>query len=251
MPSFQTNRSRPRRLSDPDDEYAADRFAEILATPDHDLDWRQYRALLGPYSTAGTYEEVVYFLPLAFDYVLRHDGDALDLITSLVWFSSQYETNLRQDRLHNSVRDRLRICLAHWTRDLQIIHFDREACRQKGWGLQYNDYVVHSEVVCQCNEDLVRFKDHADLALEFTKSLADHQQDKTKASWFLHYSAARFDAYTPPNDKQIRAILEDRSLLLGAASFVSSQFTGEERQSTYWNDLFLKLELWDFVGNTP
>ncbi len=250
MPSFQANRSRPRSLSDPDEECGADRIAEILATPDNDLDWRQYRALLGPYSTAGTYEEVVYFLPLAFDYVLHHDEGALDLVTSLVWFSSQYETSLRRDRLHNCVRDSLRFCLAQWTSDFQIIHFDREACAQKGWGLQYSDYVVHSEVICQCNEDLVRFKAHADLALEFTNSLADHQQNKAKASWFLHYSAARFEVYTPPEDRQIRAILENRNLLLSAASFTCSQLTNEERHSTYWNDLFLKLELWEFFGDT-
>ena len=220
-----------------------------MATPDAKLQWHHYRWLLGPYSTAGTYEEVLYFLPLAFDHVIAHDESALDLITSVVWFTSEYDERLRHDRLRNAVRDRLRDCLSHWTSEFRIIHFDREACREKGWEVLDSNAVTHSQLVCMCTEELVRFKNHADLAVEFTKSLAEHGGDGVKAAWFLEYSRSRFAAHTPPDDEQILRLLTDRKLLESAADVVRDKQVGRGHSPTYWRDTYCQLELWDYASD--
>ena len=128
---------RPRSLSNPFHYRTPDHLASVLATSDRDLKWHDFRCLLGPFSPAGTYEESAYFLPFAFDYILTHDEDALDLVTSLVWFASEYAPQLEHDGALDAVRAKLKQCLDHWTADFIIKHYDHDACRDKGWQLEY------------------------------------------------------------------------------------------------------------------
>jgi hypothetical protein len=244
MATLDVKRPRPRQLSNPDGEFGPDTIAEILDAPDAHLQWRHFQSLLGPYFTAGTYEEVLYFLPKAFDYILAHDDDSLELVTSLIWFVSIFDEQLRHERLRNATRDRLRDCLSHWTAEFTVVHFDLDACRQKGWGIAYDDCVKNCEVICEGTCDLVRFKQHADLAVEFVQSLAYHAGNDVKAAWFLEYSRSRFDVYTPPDDAQIRELLMDRELLESAAEVVRKQRVVSDPSPTYWRDTFFELGMY-------
>jgi hypothetical protein len=138
---------RPRSLSDPYRDYTPDHLAALLATPDEDLTCHDFQCLLGPFLPAGTYEESAYFLPLAFDYILAHDDDALDLVTSLVWFASQFALQLQRDRVLDAARTSLKSSLDYWTSGFTILHFDRDACRAKGWSREYRDLIRHSETI--------------------------------------------------------------------------------------------------------
>lgn len=102
---------RPGKLSNPFYEYPPEFLEEWISKPDAEFTSWDFRCLLGPLP-AGTYEEAAYFYPLAFDYILAHDKDSFDLVTSLVWFASEYRGHLRGDGVLDSVRDRLVECLA-------------------------------------------------------------------------------------------------------------------------------------------
>lgn len=234
---------RPSRLSDPHNDFTDERLCLILATPDDRLQWNDFRDLLGPFLPAGTYDEVVYFLPLAFNFMAEHDEDVLDLVTSVVWFASEYSDRLREDGLISVTRRNLSACLDHWTASFDVVHFDREGCRSKGWNIEYSDYVRHSEVVCETTCDLVRFIAHQDLAELFAWSLAHHGGDAVKAAWFIEYTRARTDVYQPPEHPPIQELLQDRDLLLAAADVVRKEMVNVERSPTYWNDTFSTLGL--------
>jgi len=109
-PFFHVPYSRPKSLSDPHHDNFKYELKELLTAPDESLNFSQFRSLLGPYLPAGTYEETCYFLPLPFTYILTHDDDALRLVTTLVWYCSEYADKLRSDRILEDARQGIRKC---------------------------------------------------------------------------------------------------------------------------------------------
>jgi len=241
--SMKMRRGRPKTLSDPYHDFTEDGIREILSTPDDRFEWHHYQSVLGPFLPAGTYDESVYFLPGAFDFILRHDDDALDLITALVWFASEYSDRLADDGLLDAVRHNLLACFQHWTAHFVVIHFDEEGCRKKGWGLKHFDYVYNIEAVCEGSCDLVRFETHRDLAESFFASLADFGDDPIKAAWFLECARSRGDVRFPPRHPSIQNLLANDHLLHGAAKLVLAKLVPDEKSPTYWTDTFEVLGL--------
>lgn len=243
--SFRVKYPRPKKLSDPHSDFTPMLLDEILSTPDKQLYLRHYKNLLGPFLPAGKYEESVYFLPSAFRYLLTHEADALELGTSLIWFSSEYASKLEKDKLLDTVRDCIHELLDYWTRKFIVIHFDKAACREKGWGDYYFDYVENSEAVTQATADLVRFEKHADLAEKFIWDLAlNDENDPIKAAWFLEYSRNRIRAaYRPPDYEPIQYLINDIDSLNRAAKVVTEKLILTEPSTTYWRDIFDKLNL--------
>lgn len=107
-PIFYVPYPRPKSLSDPFHDNFCSTLEQLLNTPDENLDSSDFRILLGPYLPPGTYEETCYFSPLAFQYILTHDDDDLGLITSLVWYCSEYVWRLRADKIVNDARSAIR-----------------------------------------------------------------------------------------------------------------------------------------------
>ncbi len=239
---FTSWRPRPLRFSDPFKDFTPDQLKELLATPDESMGWRDYWNILG-FLPAGNYDESVYFLPLAFDYVLARDEDALDLVTPLVWFISEHVAELETDGRLNAARAMLTRCLRHWTRKFDVIHFDEDACRVKGWRLAYFDYVEGVEVVCECLTDMVRYRAHCDLAENLIRDLSSHLDRPLEASWFLELARANTDVRHPPNHPPIQSLLQSRVLLRQAANTVTENCLRDERSPTYWNDTFSTLNL--------
>jgi hypothetical protein len=75
--ALQRKHPRPKRLSDPFHDNTPESLRELLSKSDTDMRWADFACLLGPHLPAGTYEEVAYFLPLAFDYIGANEKDAL------------------------------------------------------------------------------------------------------------------------------------------------------------------------------
>ena len=94
---------------------------------------------------------------------------------------------------------------------------------------------------CHRRTDLVRFETLSSLAVDFTKSLAHHNRDITKASWFIEYSRARFDVYTPPDIPEMQTLLSDENLLNEAYALIWPEV--REYKLTYWRDTFSKIGL--------
>jgi len=232
---------RPTHLSDPFQEFAEEYLCEVLAKPDRTLEWSDYQNLLGPFLPAGTYEESVYFLPLAFEFTLTHPEDEIDLVSSLVWFSSEYAARLAEDGLLESARKRLRACFDYWTADFHVVHYDLAACRQKLWSIDHNDIVDHSQVVQEGMGDLVRFKAHRDLAESFYRSIAYHQGDPIRAAWFLELARLQVEGFKSPKDPVIQGLLTDPDLLTAAGAVVIDKLLPHEPSPTYWKDAFATL----------
>ena len=102
---------RPASLSDPFHDFTSEMLEKILQTPDSEMTWWHYQQILGPFLPAGNYEEAAYFLPRAFDHILSHDDNSLDLVTSLAWFISEYRPRLEEDGAIEAARDLMRRCL--------------------------------------------------------------------------------------------------------------------------------------------
>lgn len=215
-----------------------------MATPDEQFERRHFTQLLGPHLPAGTYDESIYFLPGAFRYLLTHDADALDLITPIIGFISQNKKHLIEDGLWDTVRDCIRECLAYWTSKFQVIHYDKQACRAKGWGISYADLVKNSEFITMAVSDLVQFGTNADLAEEFIRDLALAISNPVKSAWFLELSCSQYrPAYYLPDYGTILDLINDAELLLKAAVLVEEQVIPDEPSPTYWNDTFEMLGL--------
>jgi hypothetical protein len=232
---------RPKKLSDPYNDFDPDSLGFLLKKNDDEFWWSEYSALFGPHLPAGTYEELMYFLPKAFTHLKENEKDALDLVTAIFGFCSKNLERLQKDGLDLLIKEKITDCLEYWVRDFRIEHFDRQMCKAKGWGLNYFDYVYNTDTICEALTDLVRFETLKSLAIEFVKTLAFHDGNIIKASWFLELSRTRFDTYNSPDCSEIQHFLSDEGLLLEAYAVVWPE--AEDYKLTYWRDTFMKLGL--------
>jgi hypothetical protein len=233
---------RPQSLSDPFHDNTSDSRRQLLSKADDALRWDDFKSLLGPHLPAGTYEEVVYFLPLAFDYIRANKSDALDLCSSLIWFCSEYASQLASDKVLEPARSELRDLLRDWTSRFVIIHFDKSACMAKGWRLQYCDLVEMSETVCEMLCDLVEYARHADIAERFICDLLDFGTNPFAAAWLLELIRSREAvAYRPPLMPRLEEAAIDHGLLRTAYELAQTDREIRESSPTYWRDTISKL----------
>jgi hypothetical protein len=238
---------RPKSLSDPFQDNAPVHLRSLLAKADAELRWSDFVTLLGPYMPAGTYEEVAYFLPLAFDYVRVHPDDALELCTSLVWFCSEYAENLAVDGAEKTAESELHSLLLEWTSRFEIVHCDRQVCVSKGWQLEYFDYVRKSETICETLGDLVRFGRLTHLAERYVAELVDFKEDAIKAAWLLDLirSQSQAVAYRPPELATLTEAANDPRLLQSAFRVAHADPQLREDSRTYWRDMKAVLAIAD------
>lgn len=120
------------------------------------------------------------------------------------------------------------------TQDFVIRHYNKEGCQQKGWGLDYFDYVVGSESVNEFLSDLWRFEVHRQLVIDFIDDISEFNNDLNKCGWFVELSRSRYDVYKPPNDERIVSVLSDTGKLEDALNLVITMGI----EGTYWDDTF-------------
>ena len=240
---FRVKYPRPVKLPDQNYDYSSQAYDTILATPDNELGLQDYKALLRSFFPAGTYEELVYFLPGVFRYFLAHEDQALDLFPALIRFVCEFKARLKQDEYLAEVRACLRECLDYLTRDFRVIHFDNSAYRKKGSRAKYFDYVENADAVAKATCELTECEGYEDVAVEFVRDLAYHGNNSTKAAWFLEYTRSKHDIYHPPDYEPITGLINDRMLLKRAAELVSEQRVPNEPSPTYWRDTFKSLNI--------
>ncbi len=148
--------------------------------------WLDLSRLFGPLS-AGTFEEAVYFLPLALRHMQERRDGFIEFITGLVYWVSRHHDDLAALRADKVVSAELRATLDAWTAHFRVDHYDRDACRSKGWVLEYDDIVEDSQWVAETVHALVSEEAYASVALEFVADLAE-SSSPTRAAWFLEFA---------------------------------------------------------------
>lgn len=248
-----TVRPRPTKLSDPFWDFTEELLEELLNTPDNEMNWRHYQNFLGPHLPAGTYDEVVYFLPRAFDYMVAcimkaHDFDwenyqppnneILEYVPrAIVGFCSHHAEELQSDGILPHVREAIRECLRLWITKFEVVHRPLPES-----GVRYFDYVIQSEDVNDFVENLIEFKRHGDLVVEFLEELANHEGNTTRAAWFLEIARSRRSdtVYTyTQHYAPAASLMFNRELIESAASMVRNMPTPSP---TYWPDTFKTLD---------
>ncbi|MBC7813930.1 MAG: hypothetical protein H7175_22440 [Burkholderiales bacterium] len=221
--NFRVKYPRPKKLSDPFRDFSGDTLAKLLATPDDELSNVQYRLLFGPHLPAGTYEEIVYFVPGAFRYLLEK-ADSYEFTYSLIGFVSQNAERLKEDGILEIVRDCIRECLAHWTEKFIIA--------DPNTGLYYTAHI--GDFIDQ----LVKFRTHVDLAETFVRDLAYNETDPVKAAWFLEYARWQGSDFYPSPEETINQLIDDKERLENAAAIVRrhSEFIGTA--PLFWRETF-------------
>jgi hypothetical protein len=234
---------RPQKLSDPYGDWFLGTAEKLLAVPDDKLEWHHYQGYLGPHLPAGTYEESVYFLPGAFK-MFKEQEHSLDLASPVIGFISKNASQLEADGLLESCRTEVTECLDEWTRNFIVIHFDKDACLEKGWNKRpYFDYVKGVETVCETLCELDRFEMHGDLADVFITNLAQPTVEPEKSAWFLELVRAQDDVRSPPNRQSFLNLFADQDILLEKQLAVEKYVLDKTPSPTYWRDAFKKIGL--------
>src|SRR5688500_11933283 len=191
---------RPQELSDPHWDFTADYLEKILATNDQDFDGVGYRILFGPYLPAGTYQELMYFLPLAFAYFAQpeNEGDGHEMLLSLVGFASDHVENLKTDGLLEIVGDCFQECFQSWTTSFSVLHLDKSTGHNWRYR-EYRDIVERLSLLSETIYQMRIYSSLADIPGVFAQQLAQNESDPIKAAWFLAYAADEYlrDEQTP------------------------------------------------------
>jgi hypothetical protein len=154
----------------------------------------EFRAIFH-FGVLGTFEELAYFLPLALRCMFRNPDDALEFMNGVIFFISDSTEELKNASLLEPSRDALTKIFHKWTEAFKVVHYDKDACKAKGWVLEYDDIVENSQIVCELIDELWRRKTHKDLADDLTKSLANQFQSRVKSAWLLEYAYRTKSSY--------------------------------------------------------
>jgi len=175
---FSVPYSRPASLSDPRHDWIGADLHEVLRIPDADMTWKQYRCIFQVGLPAAAYEEGVYFLPFAFEYLRNDPTEGIECLTDVVWFVSEHAPKLEQDGVLEACRCAIHACFDEWTRDFVIHDRDRK-------GAPTCAFARNVEVVKDLLDALVCYESLADLADSLLQSLAGGQDNPIKSAWFL------------------------------------------------------------------
>lgn len=91
---------RPKKLSDPECDFSQEELVRIINTPDEKIKLDELLCIFQSYLPAGTYEESVYFLPIAMQYLFDQKEDNESLLRNLMIWCSTYKKELEKDMLY-------------------------------------------------------------------------------------------------------------------------------------------------------
>lgn len=235
-------RSRPGRLSDPHRDHDEASLRELLGTRDDLLTWRHFQSLFCPWLPAGTYEEVVYFLPLALRFVYDRREDVEEVVGHLLGWIATNQRELQADDLWDVVRDNVVISLEHWTEDFDVVpsHGGPAADSLIGTFRVRNSRLVTHTLQWLCVGRGLR-----DLAPRFLRSLAFHSSNKFQRAWILELSRSLPSAFSSATGRtgsdmpdDIAAILQDEAIRRRAAAVVLKELVPWPSQTVYWQETF-------------
>lgn len=129
----------------------------LLEKSDDKLEGVDYRELLNSNILAGTFEETVYYLPLAVDYLCSNADDRGEMIDEFVDYifingnKIKSYFNTKTDEILNHV-------LKCNIKEYSVIHMNKSECKKLGWGIDSYCYVKRSDIVNELFKNVSKFK---------------------------------------------------------------------------------------------
>jgi hypothetical protein len=251
-PRFKTLYGKPKTLTDFWEECGDELIAGLLAKPEAELNWRDFKILFCVGIATASYEEGLYYLPDALAFLRRNpNGAGMNCVNDVMWFLSEHAARLAEDELLPDCREQVFTLLRERTEQFQVTHWDREKNRQMGYDREHYDYLEDSQLVWQTLETLFQFKSLGDWAGEFLSALSQAEKELLKSAWFLELSAtwpelhrlwAEFEQRGSDHDCPVH-LAPDQALLERHARVIRNSGELFTRHPTYWNGLFGKLGL--------
>jgi hypothetical protein len=192
---------------------------------------------------AGTYEEVIYFLPLAFRSILASEMLAGEIIPDVISFVSDHDIQFRKDNLSEPSRDCLREFLVTWSQDFNIVDHITQRPVEGFERIKHIYYVKFSDLIVMMTGEFIRHHTYRDIAESFVRDLAAFETDAKKAAWFLEYAQRRKDPWFPKMDEAIAALIHDEDALMKAALVILDTFPPNTPLPPYWRQAFRALRL--------
>jgi Pyruvate/2-oxoacid:ferredoxin oxidoreductase delta subunit len=90
---------RPQKLSDPFRDFSQEELQQIINTKDNQMGFHELNCLFNSFLPAGTYDEVVYFFPIALDYVFKKKEEWFTLFDNLLTWVMVHRECLEKDEL--------------------------------------------------------------------------------------------------------------------------------------------------------
>lgn len=244
---IRVRRSRPGKLSDPAHDFDEASLRDLLGTRDDLLAWQHFQSLFGPWLPAGTYEEIVYFLPLAFRFLYDRREDVDEVVGPILGWIAANQEGLQEDGLWGATRENVVICLEHWTRDFDVIPVVGGASVNSPIG---TFRVRNSQLVTRTLQELNVWRGLRDLAPRFLRSLAFQSSTTFQLAWILELSRSLLLAFSSATGRtgsampaDIAAVLQDETIRRRAAAVVLRELVPWPSQTEYWQETFELLGL--------
>lgn len=236
---FVTPYDRPKSFADPGGDWSEEHAARVLDKPDAELGWWEFRAIFQTGLPLASYQQGVYFAPFAFKHLKERRENHIEYVSSLVWFLSEHKAMLDSDQMTADIERAFRACLEYWTAKFTVIHLDWEACKAKGLGDAYLEYVDGADDALQLLDELGRYKSFDYICADFVRSLSIYRGNPTQSAWYLGYCANRRQhtkrgryRHSPVPD------YDDRNLIDRHVELVVRELVSKEKSPTFWNDVF-------------
>jgi hypothetical protein len=244
---FRTPYHRPSKLSNPHEHFSQREVDRVIKMRDDQLTWSDFNMIFHWGTPAGSYEEIVYFLPLALCHIREKPIDALEFMSGVFCFIDSNIQNLASDSLDGKTVVAIEEIFQAWTSRFIVAHYDADACREKGWSLDHEDRVENCQSVMQLIEDLQSFPAFPELSDKLIESLAWQQQYPVRSAWFLEYAREVNDwpgTFIKSSPVQLR-LSKDRTLLQDHYNRIVKTVVASTESPTYWPDLCIALGLCD------
>lgn len=164
---------RPTKLSDPWSDFSDSLLEALLATDDDEMTDYQFRQLFDTIMPAGHYEEISYFLPMAFTYLADPLHESHDLIELLAGFTAAYRNKLQADGLLHIIHDCFQECLDSWAATFHVTDHQRIYYSLVLWTVHA---MLHTEIYINTEHEhgLVPTQVFPDVAYTFVQQLAEN-----------------------------------------------------------------------------
>ncbi|MCC7375196.1 MAG: hypothetical protein IT581_11135 [Verrucomicrobiales bacterium] len=186
MHRFRTRYGKPKTLTDRYDECQPETVARLLAKPTAEFDWSDFNNLFRVGVAPATYEEGLYFVPDALNFLRRNPADeGVHCVADVLWFLSEHAHRLVRDGLLTEVHGQVRSLLMAHTAKFVIVHWDRAMNQKMGFAREHYDYVEGGQLVVSALEALCRFRTLEVWAAEFLAGLGEAPNHPVRSAWLL------------------------------------------------------------------